>query len=86
MAHIPPSAAPRILRAAFALKDGTAYLEWLKARAQRDALVAAAKSGLPSVAGISEGFRKKFGPTAGKDMVTRQFIGAVVKAIMHEDR
>src|SRR5690349_15554831 len=85
MAKIPESASPRILRMAFALKNGTEYLSWLRAPEQRAALVAAAEKGLPSVAGISQNFRTHFGANAAKDMVTRQFIGTVVKAVMIEE-
>jgi hypothetical protein len=70
---------------AFALKNGMELLKWLRASEQRAALVAAAENGLPSVAGISESLRAKFGANVAMDMITRQFIGMVVKSIMIEE-
>lgn len=75
----------KLRRSAAALGDtGGRILEWLHEPEQRAALVRAADSGLPSVAGISAGFVVKFGKNAGKTMVIRQFVGRAVKIIMDE--
>ncbi len=76
----------KLRRSAAALGGtGSEILEWLHEPAQRAALVQAAESGLPSVAGISPTFVTKFGKDAGRTMVIRQFVGRAVKIIMEEE-
>jgi hypothetical protein len=75
----------RLRRSAAALKDGVTILDWLNEPAQRAAMVKAAEAGLPSVAGISDGFLTKFGRKAADTMIIRQFIGRAAKHIMREE-
>jgi hypothetical protein len=75
----------RLRRSAAALGDtGVEILEWLHEPEQRAALIKAAETGLPSVAGISKAFVAKFKKDTGKTMVIRQFVGRAVKNIMED--